>query len=77
MKGVRPLDSWIDDIKTQFLRWQIRGRAAAADMHDIHQLYLLERMLGGNWRGFGGDPIFVFDSCAAPVRQKVKPSAAH
>lgn len=37
------MDSWIDDIKTQFLRLQIQGRAAA-DMQYIHELRQLARV---------------------------------
>jgi hypothetical protein len=52
--------SWIDEIKTEFVRSQIRGRSAA-DMEYVYQLHLFEVMLGGNWRGFGGYPIFTFN----------------
>ena len=54
------MTSWIDDIQTEFVRSQIRGRRAE-DMDYVYQLHLFEVMLGGNWRGFGGYPIFTFN----------------
>ncbi len=53
------MQTWLDDIHTTFVRTQIRGRPALAREY-VRQLYLLERMLRGNWSGFGGYPGHVY-----------------